>query len=1451
MSTIRSEGQPERFGMCEMPYDCRTDPGLPTQRPLTSVNTSQEMRPTVCPGNSDFTHQREQGHSGNLQHPMSRQGSSGVEDARGRRKRSLDDQQSSPLARKRNRTSITDPLDGIGRQRITTQVESVLSNILEMDGSNWIESNTNRDRPIGNRRPTWSQEDKNFLSVCARRGAYRTAANTIRYKPNEVLRLFSPSEGRNDSDPGTERSANGLMAKWRKISHLYLPIDVSTLPPYRKGPKAAWNEDELEVVEEIAKLKIKGRIPNDDVSVKVFRTMLTQSTKSWSSIRARLDVITREMRSAAQTSAEMQSTLNTQQSSSKRNWEASDSQTEVARKRRRQYMPSQNPDSEQEDTLNGIYNTESSQAIDAGTELANTEIGRLSEENVGENPAHSQSGGGNKVDKRERFRDRGPRQGNSERFPREQPPQQVTIPEKVNDKFKHYLKYIEGATRKKLPTLSYPPTKGEIAIIDKLIENENPNSLEEVSHTLYCAALAVIDQRERPTITSELNKTKNYIKTLSGRLKAARQRLGQAQAAINRMVKNDLEVITYHRPDDGQITRTKRWYEVRKTQKLEAVRALTHSIKIANAKVDGLQEKCRQVTQSEPAEEQPHKLKMPTVEKYFKTLLEHEVAFDKDDPAIKQWFSKRNETVEKEHEDISQSTWNDCIKKIKPWKAPGPDGIQAFYWKSVPVAKGRLLEAANQYLKAQTTPEWLCKGRTVLIYKGKGAEEQPANYRPITCLNTAYKLITAAVCKTIHPYIEAHWNHQQRAMSKGMQGTSHALLTDRIIQEYHQAKNQPLSVAWFDYKKAFDSTPHKLILDCLKVVGAPKNIQTWLKNTMSNWKTVFQLRRGKKTVDSGPITFRRGVYQGDSLSPLLFCLSLIPLQDILDKETEGITLISNTDRVKITHQLYMDDLKIYAASDAALDKAICKVNEVSHKTGMSLGINKCAQDHFKGPANGLETNKLIPRLGKEESYTYLGVKQQVLNMDRVNIVELTEDICTKAKNIFSNGQPWRKQVQTFNWQIPSKARYLVMSSYAGLCATEDGSCRFNNLDGKIRGILVASGHRQKTCSKERLYLQAKDGGLHIKSLKDTYYESTIARKLYCESNTGDITRLVNIAKANELAIKFIQAQDQHYEGIGRITALQITVGSAHSKADEKLIKKAHRKHITDQRWARVDMLHQAATLYRERNRHVLPSIGNMFLKGFIQKHQLKGIVAAQELQALILTHASRHNMNPACPYCTTPLKNPLYELKHVLGSCPQNRGLINHRHDGVAIQVHHMLERYAMSNGKAEIRFDVFPQPIIKNGDYVLKWDHLYGGMPINSHRRPDIVLEDNRNKRIFIFEIGVCTFESLQMRTEGKHNRYKVGYDTFDHEKDQQSRASLADSLSKDCKYTVEVIPIIVGYWGEQLPKKDRLNWHLLEKLVGKKQADMLSLKISCQAAIQSEKILSKYLSCLPAANN
>lgn len=68
-------------------------------------------------------------------------------------------------------------------------------------------------------------------------------------------------------------------------------------------------------------------------------------------------------------------------------------------------------------------------------------------------------------------------------------------------------------------------------------------------------------------------------------------------------------------------------------------------------------------------------------------------------------------------------------------------------------------------------------------------------------------------------------------------------------------------------KQTFDSLPHTWIKKSLEIVKISSNIGKLLWIAMEKWNTTFTVN-GK---DLGIVKIRRGIFQGDFLSPLFFC----------------------------------------------------------------------------------------------------------------------------------------------------------------------------------------------------------------------------------------------------------------------------------------------------------------------------------------------------------------------------------------------------------------------------------------------------------------------------------------------------------------------------------------------------------------------------------------------------
>ena len=80
-------------------------------------------------------------------------------------------------------------------------------------------------------------------------------------------------------------------------------------------------------------------------------------------------------------------------------------------------------------------------------------------------------------------------------------------------------------------------------------------------------------------------------------------------------------------------------------------------------------------------------------------------------------------------------------------------------------------------------------------------------------------------------------------------------------------------MSWIDFDYAYDLVPQNWILESPRIIGVADNVVRLLENSMENWKTQLTA----SGADLGIVQIRRGIFQGDSLSPFLYVTALIPV----------------------------------------------------------------------------------------------------------------------------------------------------------------------------------------------------------------------------------------------------------------------------------------------------------------------------------------------------------------------------------------------------------------------------------------------------------------------------------------------------------------------------------------------------------------------------------------------
>jgi len=161
-------------------------------------------------------------------------------------------------------------------------------------------------------------------------------------------------------------------------------------------------------------------------------------------------------------------------------------------------------------------------------------------------------------------------------------------------------------------------------------------------------------------------------------------------------------------------------------------------------------------------------------------------------------------------------------------------------------------------------------------------------------------------------------------------------MISKAIYEECRRRNKNLSITWIDYQKAFDSVPRSWVEKSIELVGVNSKIVRFCKLSMEKWNTRLILKTRQEVMQSQSIQLRRGIFQGDSLSPLLFCIALIPLTNELNRAYCAYQ-VHGTER-KIGHLLYMDDLELLGRNENDLKNKTKIVQTIRKDINMNFGL---------------------------------------------------------------------------------------------------------------------------------------------------------------------------------------------------------------------------------------------------------------------------------------------------------------------------------------------------------------------------------------------------------------------------------------------------------------------------------------------------------------------------------
>ncbi|KAH9750457.1 reverse transcriptase domain-containing protein [Citrus sinensis] len=431
----------------------------------------------------------------------------------------------------------------------------------------------------------------------------------------------------------------------------------------------------------------------------------------------------------------------------------------------------------------------------------------------------------------------------------------------------------------------------------------------------------------------------------------------------------------------------------------------------------------------------------------------------------------------------------EALFSMHPDKSPGPDGMNpAFYQKFWHIVGGDVSAACLYFIANKQFPLDLNKTFIVLIPK-KAQPEVLADMRPIALCNVLYKIIAKMLANRLKLVLDSVIFDSQSAFVPGRAITDNILISAEIMHFLKRKRQGKKGVAALkiDMAKAYDRVEWDFLRAMMSKMGFADE---WVHLVMLCVTTVSYsvLREGNEV---GLIIPRRGLRQGDPLSPYLFLLCAEGFSSLIAKY-EKAGLIHGVQVARkapaISHLLFADDCFLFFRANQVeanlVKQVLCAygnasgqcVNYAKSSISFSMNVNEDTAQQICTTLGEKVWKKLqgwnkqfLSRAGKE--ILLKTVAQAVPNFV-MNIYLLPLELC-KELEIMMNSFWWgnsRNHGRGINWM-----------RWDALCKPKSaGGIGFKKLHAFNLAMLGKQGWK----------LMTKPNSLVAQILKARYYSRT-------------------------------------------------------------------------------------------------------------------------------------------------------------------------------------------------------------------------------------------------------------------------------------------------------------------------------------------------------------------------
>ena len=202
--------------------------------------------------------------------------------------------------------------------------------------------------------------------------------------------------------------------------------------------------------------------------------------------------------------------------------------------------------------------------------------------------------------------------------------------------------------------------------------------------------------------------------------------------------------------------------------------------------------------------------------------------------------------------------------------------ISVYHLKKLPSTHHFLATLYSKILLgSQVIPSSWCQARMKLVFKG-GDPGDPANFRPIALTSVLGKLFNKILALRLGSFLIYNKiidTSLQKGFLTDINGVMEHIFSLTAIVYSATHYNRPLALTFLDIKNAFGSVSHSLISDMMEYVKLPTEFCCYVNNMYSQLTAYVSTKAWSTNI----FRITRGVFQGDTLSPLIFLLSFTPI----------------------------------------------------------------------------------------------------------------------------------------------------------------------------------------------------------------------------------------------------------------------------------------------------------------------------------------------------------------------------------------------------------------------------------------------------------------------------------------------------------------------------------------------------------------------------------------------